>query len=291
MNHTFDLGICFPPGAGGNFLASMILIQRNISSWGRRGVENNEWYVNPHYCHRHSAITNKQFMWANHNAQCAKWLQDNNCRTKKVYIIENSKVCMTIHLLKRLWNVNTTEAVARVLLHYAWEQPFKRVDARDIAKMRNHSRAANQRLQQLKGDDNGEWHYALCHMYYVYILNQPYSDNWQRLWDDFVIHLLEKVYNESEVSVYNFSPTDCETTANELLTQKVADDVEILNFDQCFVDKSVTILDVSWKVIDRWMLWNNKLVTDLIDSMHDVDKKQQQIELCKQRYPVWNLYK
>ena len=103
----------------------MLLIENGVRLWGRNDENNNEWYVNPSYCYRGevSDISNKSLIWASHNKNPHIFHEENNVYTEKVYIIKNTKVCSTIHHLKRYWNPQIVENTAQLLIEQAWVSP------------------------------------------------------------------------------------------------------------------------------------------------------------------------
>ena len=302
MSHRFRLGISFPPGGGGNFLASMLLIQEGVKLWGRKDEDNNEWYVNPAYCYRggRTPLTRNHFLWANHNEKPDQWHLENDFTTEKVYIIKNTKICSSIHLLKRYWNPNLVENTGQLIIEQAWRQPHdpNLLDSRK-ATLKKWNRLQNSYLRnEIRRNEHGREMLIMSYMFYSWLLVNPWHNTWQQAWDNYVPWAMDQLYSDSgsfgDMSITNtvspqqmFSVENSVRMKNAMLDQGVADEVERIDFDEFYILKTQNIPGVPYGVRDRWMKHNDSLMLDLLNSIHDNQVKQEQFEITQARYANW----
>lgn len=305
MSTRLKYGISFPPGGGGNFLACMLLIEHGVRLWGRNDEHNNEWYVNPSFCYRGyaSEISQKLYMWASHDPHAHIWHEENDVFTEKVYIIKNTKICSTIHHLKRYWNPHLVTSTGQLLVEQAWKNPYdpSLQDSR-IATLKSWNQTQNSWLRRdvrhIPGDKNPDGFVLMSYIFYSWLLVNPWHTTWQNAWDNFVPWLLDLLYADSgsfgdmtpsaDVKPQQmFSLEDSERLYHLLEKSGRIDKIEIIDFDELFILKTANIPGVDHGTIDRWTKYNDFLMLDLIKSIHNESIKQEQLELTKSRYINW----
>ena len=138
----------------------------------------------------------------------------------------------------------------------------------------------------------------MSYMFYTWLLINPWHNTWQQSWDNFVPWLMYQLYSDSgsfgDMTITNtvkpqqmFSEQDCTRMKYAMLDQGVADEVEIIDFDEFYILKTLNIPGIPFVLRDRWMKHNDSLMLDLINSIHDNQAKQEQFEIAQARYANW----